>query len=73
MKKSKKRDKLAAFKIGFALSFTLQPFEVLRTRLILEKFKSKNEFSKLVMLSSKIFKENGILGFWKGSFLYFTI
>lgn len=45
----KKTDKLAAFKIGFGLAFALQPFEVLRTKLVIENdinsvFRAKNGF-----------------------------
>lgn len=67
----KKKDKLAAFKIGFSLAFTLQPFEVLRTQLVLHNetdpvFRKKNGFSQTADTVRSIHRKYGVLGFWKG-------
>lgn len=67
--KKKKRDPLVAFKIGFSLAFGLQPFEVLRTKLVLDKKLSQKPIAGMFLLSKKIFKNEGLAGFWRGSSL----
>lgn len=69
MEARRKRDPLTAFKIGFGLAFGLQPFEVLRTRLVLDPVLSKMPVRGMVELSKGIFQKEGIRGFWKGSSL----
>lgn len=65
--KKQKKDPLVAFKIGFGLAFGLQPFEVLRTKLVLDKDLSKHPITGMFTLSKKILKNEGITGFWRGS------
>ena len=65
----RKSDKLAAFKIGFGLSFTLQPFEVLRTRMVLQKEYGKRGVMGMFRLCKSILVKEGVLGFWRGSLL----
>lgn len=68
----KKRDKLAAFKIGFGLAFVLQPFEVLRTQMVIlndmdSSFRKRNGLRQTIETFGQINKSKGIVGFWKGS------
>ena len=62
------KPKYEAFMIGCGLAILLQPFEVLRTRVVLEH-KNYKGFSGLWRMGRNIYKNEGIAPFWRGSAL----
>lgn len=61
-----KNPKYEAFAIGCGLAILLQPFEVLRTRVVLEH-KDYKGFSGLWRMGKNIYKNEGVKPFWGGS------
>lgn len=64
-KKENKIKKTEAFKVGLAMSIIFQPFEVMRTRMVVEssKYKGLRGFYKA---SKDVYRNEGYKGFYKG-------
>lgn len=55
--------------MGLVLSLVLQPFEVVRTQLVLHGDKKLGTIRQMNAVCSKLYREQGIQFFWKGSMM----
>lgn len=55
--------------LGLALSLVLQPFEVIRTQIVLHGDKRLGTIQQMSVVCSKLYKDQGLRFFWKGSLM----
>lgn len=64
------RDRLKIFEYAFGIAWLVQPFEVLRTQLIVSKDDKKGRTQFLLRTVKEIYKSEGLPGFWRGGIMY---
>lgn len=62
-----KSSKASAFAAGFVLSAVLQPFEVLRTHIVLRGDRSLGTLTQLSQSLHTIYQSHGLAGLWRGA------
>ena len=62
-----KSSKASAFVAGFVLSAILQPFEVLRTHIVLQGDRSLGTLAQLKKSFSAVYRAGGVAGLWRGA------